>query len=268
MVNKMSARVEAINVVLMKSSRSGKLAKTWLESPADMARGMDRPRKQVAAACAGSSAPARLKERLESRGRRRAGTGAARRAPLRLRTAVHDATSRRTGCPERSTRGPRALSNSSDVSSAAIASSASVKMSHDVELTSRRRREANWRWSAGPITRRLCCRLLNQGCGKIEEEAPDAPRREQAGHVDRHVGEHAAEVVDPRLHEAGARHLDQVDGNFDSHEQRLAIGDRAVDEEVGLGGPQLDLDRPAAVRPRCAGRPRSPSRSDFSGLTC
>ena len=52
MVNKMSAWVE-ISVVLMKSSRSGKLAK-WLEPPQTWP-GQGSSRKQVAAACAGSS---------------------------------------------------------------------------------------------------------------------------------------------------------------------------------------------------------------------
>ena len=51
-----------------------------------------------------------------------------------------------------------------------------------------------------------------------------------------------ADVGDPRLHEAGVRDFDEVAANLDPHEQRLAIGARAVDQEVRLGGAELDLD--------------------------
>ena len=57
MVNKVSARVE-ISVVLMKSSRSGELAK-WLEPPADVAWAWIAPESRLPLPAAGSSRPGR-----------------------------------------------------------------------------------------------------------------------------------------------------------------------------------------------------------------
>ena len=110
--------------------------------------------------------------------------------------------------------------------------------------------------SPGPITRRLCWRLLNQGSGKFRKNRRTLPCGEQPRHVDRHVGEHVAHVGEPAAAHSG------VGGSTSS--RRISTptnsvpASRAPDRSGSAPRPS-PAPPPARARPapRRAARPRS-----------
>ena len=138
----------------------------------------------------------------------------------------------------------------------------------DVELAARRERARRSPPSApGPITRRLCWRLLNQGSGKFRKKRrtlPSANRRAMSTDM---LANTLRTLVGPRRRARRVDRVDQLAPDLDADERgRRSSRARSIRKWASAAPSSTSSARPGSTSTR--GTSAMSSRSDLSGLTC